>query len=457
MSNLLTATSDLSWVWNQCLAAIETRIQRQSYNTWFRPTQLIHFAPDQAIIQVSSHFFSDWLEEHYLELIKTTLHEQTGHNCEIVFSVSADKPISEPPLFSDTVQEQAKVPSVAVFHLNPRYTFDTFIVGDSNEFTYTAALAVAKSPGKTSFNPLVIHGGVGLGKTHLLQAIGHYCVQHTSAKNVVYVSSEKFVSDFIQSIKNKDTTEFVRIYRTADVLLVDDIQFFPQSESTQKEFFHTFNTLHQNGKQIVLSSDCPPNRLKGLEERLISRFQWGLVTGIEKPDLETRMAILKKKAENEGIYIEDGIARLIAMQVDTNIRELEGILTHLLAQASLKNTPITQELVLNLLDNTFKPSKNQPTIDNIQRIAAKHFCISEDLLISKTRKQEVAMARQVAMYLCRKMTSSSLETIGLHFGGRDHSTVIHACQSVESKLLTEPSFASRLHRLTQDVHTSSHS
>lgn len=455
MSPYLTAHADLSLLWNRCLAAIETRIQRQSYNTWFRPTQLTHLAPDQAVLQVPSHFFSDWLEEHYLELIKTTLFEQTGQTCELVFSVSPDRPVSEPPLFSDAAQEQTQSPSVAVFHLNPRYTFDTFIVGDSNEFTYTAALAVAKSPGKTSFNPLVVHGGVGLGKTHLLQAIGHYCVEHTSAKNVVYVSSEKFVSDFIQSIKNKDTTDFVRTYRTADVLLVDDVQFFPQSESTQKEFFHTFNTLHQNGKQIVLSSDCPPNLLKGLEERLISRFQWGLVTGIEKPDLETRMAILKKKAENEGMYLEDGIARLIATQVDTNIRELEGILTHLLAQASLKNTPITQELVIGLLDNNIRPSKNQPTIDNIQRITARHFSISEDLLISKTRKQEVAMARQVAMYLCRKMTASSLGTIGLHFGGRDHSTVIHACQSVESKLLTEPSFANRLHRLTQDVHTSS--
>jgi chromosomal replication initiator protein len=455
MNPHLTAESNLSLLWNRCLATIETRIQRQSYITWFKPTRLIHLAPDQAIVEVSSHFFSDWLEEHYLELIKNTLYEQTGQTCEVAFSVSSEKPVPEPPLFSDALQEQASSPSVAVFHLNPRYTFDTFIVGDSNEFTYTAAQAVAKSPGKTSFNPLVVHGGVGLGKTHLLQAIGHYCVHHTSAKNVVYVSSEKFVSDFIQSIKNKDTTDFVRTYRTADVLLVDDIQFFPQSESTQKEFFHTFNTLHQNGKQIVLSSDCPPNRLKGLEERLISRFQWGLVTGIEKPDLETRMAILKKKAENEGLNLEDGIARLIATQVDTNIRELEGILTHLLAQASLKNTPITQELVLSLLDHNVKPTQNRLTIDHIQRITARHFSISEDLLISKTRKQEVAVARQVAMYLCRKMTSSSLETIGLHFGGRDHSTVIHACQSVESRLLTEPSFAHRLHRLTQDIHTSS--
>jgi chromosomal replication initiator protein len=328
------------------------------------------------------------------------------------------------------------------------------VVGESNAFTYSAVEAVAKSPGKTMFNPLVIYGGVGLGKTHLLQAIGHYCVENKTATNVVYISSEKFVSDFIQSIKNKDTTDFVRTYRTADVLLVDDIQFFPQNESTQKEFFHTFNTLHQNGKQIVLSSDCSPERLKGLEERLVSRFQWGLVTGIEKPDLETRMAILKKKSEGDGFDLEDDIARVIASRVDTNIRELEGILTQLLAQVSLKQVPLTKELAIAVVNQTTKAPKTHLTIDKIQRITAKHFSINEDLLISKTRKQEVAVARQVAMYLCRKMTPSSLETIGLHFGGRDHSTVIHACQSIEAKLLTEPSFADRVQHLTKDVHSS---
>jgi chromosomal replication initiator protein len=451
MSSHLAQSANLNQIWQRCLDAIETKIQRQSYNTWFRPTSLIHLDSAQVVVQVPSHFFSDWLERHYLDLIRWALQEQTGLTGKIAFSVASDRRVSEPPLFSDPNES---VPSVAVFHLNPRYTFETFVVGESNAFTYSAVEAVAKSPGKTMFNPLVIYGGVGLGKTHLLQAIGHYCVENKTATNVVYISSEKFVSDFIQSIKNKDTTDFVRTYRTADVLLVDDIQFFPQNESTQKEFFHTFNTLHQNGKQIVLSSDCSPERLKGLEERLVSRFQWGLVTGIEKPDLETRMAILKKKSEGDGFDLEDDIARVIASRVDTNIRELEGILTQLLAQVSLKQVPLTKELAIAVVNQTTKAPKTHLTIDKIQRITAKHFSINEDLLISKTRKQEVAVARQVAMYLCRKMTPSSLETIGLHFGGRDHSTVIHACQSIEAKLLTEPSFADRVQHLTKDVHSS---
>lgn len=276
MSVIVSNIQNLTRLWNECLISIETKIPRQSYDTWFKPTNLVHTDATQTIIEVPSQFFSDWLEEHYIEVIRAALNEKTGLTTRITFSIPPDKPQSEPPLFTDTQGISTPPSSVAVFHLNQRYTFDTFVVGDSNAFTYSAAQAVAKAPGKTMFNPLVIYGGVGLGKTHLLQAIGHSCVKNQTARNVVYVSSEKFVSDFIVSIKNKDTTEFVRTYRTADVLLVDDIQFFPQNEGTQKEFFHTFNTLHQNGKQIVLSSDCPPDRLKGLEERLISRFQWDL-------------------------------------------------------------------------------------------------------------------------------------------------------------------------------------
>ena len=405
------------------------------------------------MIQVPSNFFADWLEEHYLEVIRTSLHESCGVRTEIVFSVASDRPSAEPPLFSEMRSDGVESHPVPVFHLNPRYTFDSFVVGESNEFSYAAALAVAEAPGETNFNPLVVYGGVGLGKTHLLQAIGHHCVENRCVKNVVYVSSEKFVSDFIQSIKNKDTSGFARTYRTADVLLVDDIQFFPQNESTQKEFFHTFNTLHQNGKQIVLSSDCPPGELKGLEERLISRFQGGLVTGIEKPDLVIRMAILKKKAELENLELEDELARLIATHAETNIRELEGIFTTVLAHASLRNEKVTRDLVVGLLEHSGNGLKNEPSIDHIQRVTAQHFSIPDDLLRSKTRKQEVAAARQAAMYLCRKLTSSSLETIGLHFGGRDHSTVVHAYQSVESKVASEPSFADRLRHLADDIQT----
>ena len=455
MSTRIAPLPNLPLLWNQCLASIESRIQRQSYNTWFRPTHLVECTAENAVVQVPSNFFADWLEEHYLELIKSILSEQTGRTTDVSFCVTSTPPTPEPPLFSDSLNGGSISPSEAVFPLNSRYTFDTFIVGESNEFAYSAALAVAESPGKTSFNPLVIYGGVGLGKTHLLQAIGHHCVTQNVVRKVVYISSEKFVSDFIQSIKNKDSTQFARTYRSADILLVDDVQFFPQSESTQKAFFHTFNTLHQNRKQIVLSSDCPPNRLKGLEERLISRFSWGLATGIDKPDLETRIAILKKKSEIEGISLDDDIAGLIATHVDTNIRELEGILTHLMAHASLRNAFLNRDLVLKILDQTTNHStKKYPPIDLIQRVVAKNFSISDGLLISRTRKQEVAMARHVAMYLCRKLTNSSHETIGLHFGGRDHSTVVHAYKSVASRMQREPSFADHLHRLTRDVQAS---
>lgn len=451
MSVQFRDTENLDRVWSDCLHLIEAKIPRQSFNTWFKPTSLLRLDDNQVVIQVPSQFFSDWLEKHYIDTIRSAVLERAGGTRAISFGVPSEGLRAEPPLFMPPSQGDAIAGATAVFHLNKRYTFDSFVVGESNCFPYSAAEAVAKSPGKTLYNPLVIYGGVGLGKTHLLQAIGHYCVANQTARTVVYISSEKFVSDFIQSIKNRDTTEFVRTYRTADVLLVDDIQFFPQNESTQKEFFHTFNTLHQNGKQIVLSSDCPPDRLKGLEERLISRFQWGLVAGIDKPDIETRMAILKKKAESEGFFLEDGIARLIASQADSNIRELEGVLAHLLAQVSLRKATVTHELISGILSQTAKPVGKTLTIDRIQRVTAQHFAINENLLVAKTRKQDVSAARQVAMYLCRKMTSSSLQTIGLYFGGRDHSTVVHACQSVEARLEGEPGFAEHLKRISEDV------
>ncbi|MCJ7813248.1 chromosomal replication initiator protein DnaA, partial [bacterium] len=317
-------------------------------------------------------------------------------------------------------------------HLNSRYTFENFVSGSGNQFAKAASLAVAEAPGKTSFNPLVIYGGVGLGKTHLIQAIGNFAKENNYAKRIRYVSSEKFTIDFINSIQNNRTTEFSQIYRNTDLLLVDDIQFFMGKERTQEEFFHTFNTLHQKGKQIVLSSDRPPKELQGLEERLISRFQWGLIADIQPPDLETRIAILQQKADLDGINISTDIIEYIATNITSNIRELEGALIKLLAFSSLRGIDITFELAKTALKDIFINKKHDILIEEIQKEICLYFGIPDDLLRGKSRKKEIAYARQIAMYLSKKLTRYSLKSIGLHFGGRDHTTVIHAIRTIEN-------------------------
>jgi chromosomal replication initiator protein len=316
-------------------------------------------------------------------------------------------------------------------HLNERYTFNNFVEGSNNQFARAASLAVAKSPGKTTFNPLVIYGGVGLGKTHLIQAVGNSMKMDKLAKRVLYVSSEKFTVEFIDAIQHNRLKEFSGGYRNVDVLLMDDIQFFTGKERTQEEFFHTFNTLYQSGKQIVLTSDRPPKELKGIEERLISRFQWGLVVDIQPPDLETRIAILQKKAEENLLTLPQEIIELFATNITSNIRELEGSLIRLLAKSSLQGKDVTLELAKGVLKDLSLGVKRSLTIEEIQRLVCDHYKIPEDLIRAKNRKKEIALARQISMYLAKKMTTHSLKTIGLHFGGRDHSTVIHALKTVE--------------------------
>jgi chromosomal replication initiator protein len=319
-------------------------------------------------------------------------------------------------------------------YLNSRYTFDNFVEGSSNQFAKAASLAVAEAPGQTSFNPLVIYGGVGLGKTHLIQAIGNFAKERNTVRSIRYVSSEKFTIEFINSIQNNKSTEFSQVYRNVDLLLVDDIQFFMSKERTQEEFFHTFNTLHQKGKQIVLSSDRPPKDLLGLEERLLSRFQWGLVVDVQPPDLETRIAVLQKKSTWEDIDIPTEIIEYIASNVTSNIRELEGALIKLLAFSSLKGLDIDLDLTKTVLKDIVKNKKKDITIEDIQRVVCQYFEIPEDLLRGKGRKKEIAFARQIAMFLSKKMTLYSLKSIGLHFGGRDHTTVIHAIRTIEHLL-----------------------
>jgi len=333
----------------------------------------------------------------------------------------------------------------------PCYTVDTFVVGKSNQFAHAASLAVAESPGTTGFNPLLIYAGVGLGKTHILQAIAQYCLSRGKAKKVNYVSSEKFTNDFISSIQNNNTVEFNRVYRSSDVLLVDDVHFFIGKESTQEAFFHTFNTLHQNGKQIVLTSDRPPRELKGLEERLISRFQWGLVTDIQPPDYETRVAILRKKAEIEDIQLPDEVIFFIAKNITSNIRELEGALIRLLAYSSITGDDISLDLTSKVLKDIIKSSSKNINIESIQSEVSNFYNIPIDLIIGKTRRKEVVTARQVAMYLAKILTNSSLKTIGLHFGGRDHSTVIHSYQLVEQRKKTDKQFNHQINNIISKI------
>ncbi|MDP6037156.1 MAG: chromosomal replication initiator protein DnaA, partial [Candidatus Latescibacteria bacterium] len=420
---------------------------------------------EEAVFEVPNSFFADWLEENYAGLIASTIQDVLAWKPRVAFAVgetiepervlSGIEHASETMLPESPYPAQAQVSTLPVvesekpqpiFPLNPRYRFDNFIVGESNEVSFSVAMAVAESPGQTAFNPLVLYGGVGLGKTHLLQAIGTHCIESGTAERVAYVTAEKFFSDYLEGVSKQDTSEFYGIYRNADVLLVDDIQFYVKTEGCQRELIHTFNALFQADKQIILSSDRPPSHLKGFEDRLISRFQWGLVTNIEAPDLPTRVAILMQKAEEMGVSLSHEIASFLAEQIDTNIRELEGALKRLLAFTKLQGYPLTIETAQNTLLN--RPKKTRPTIsiEGIQKAAADFFEIPLEKLVGATRKEDITAARHVSMYLSKSLTGAPLKTIGIQFGNRDHTTVIHACRSVEKKISTDPRFE---HLVTQ--------
>ena len=461
-------SQDPEEVWAQCLLSIEQRVRPQSFNTWFRPTTARRFDGDSLEIEVSSTYFADWVESNYLSLISSVVLEVTQLQPKISFivtekdrsSVTAETHLSETASEQDLDAEQLELPHLRAApisaagissSLNERYTFDTFVIGEFNRFAHAAAWAVAKSPGKTQFNPLVLYGGVGLGKTHLLQAIGHDALDRKTANQVTYVASEKFMSDFIEAIRNQNTAEFQRRYRSADILLVDDIQFLLKGEQTRNEFFHTFNALHQNGKQIVMTCDSPPGQLEGLEERLISRFQWGLVTSIEAPDLEARIAILQQKAEINNIPLADEVAIFLANNVSSNIRELEGALIHLMAYCSVNHAELTIEAARRIALERGPSQSTELSIESIQQQVARHFDLTPELLIGRTRKQDVAQARQIAMFLAKRFTRNPLKMIGLHFGNRDHTTVIHAVQTVEAKCKADRSFAVTVERLSESI------
>ena len=467
------AKHDAISVWSSCLSSIQSQVPNQSFKTWFEPVKATKLENGELTVQVPSQFFYEWLEEHYYTLIKNTIATFLGDEAKLTYLVvppddsgsaldthpaaairteNVPSPAPRAGYPFPSAENEELLPPVKTF-LNPRYTFTNFIKGDSNQLARAAASAVSNNPGGTSFNPLVLYGGTGLGKTHLIQAIGNYAFEAGKARRVCYVSSEKFTIEFVDAIQSDKTREFSTYYRSMDLLIVDDIQFFSGKEKTQDSFFHTFNTLHQMGKQIVLSSDKPPKDLKGLDERLISRFQWGLTADIQPPDLETRTAILRKKCEDDNIEIPSEVLDFIATNVTSNIRELEGCYISLLAKSSLENREINLELARDVLRLVVSDVHSPITVEEIQRLVAEFFDMPPDLLRAKTRKQEIVNARQIAMYLAKELTNCSLKTIGLHFGGRDHSTVIHAYQSVEDQIKLDSKYRDTLQVVKKKIET----
>ncbi|QKY70838.1 chromosomal replication initiator protein DnaA [Lentibacillus sp. CBA3610] len=420
-------------LWNATLEKIEEKISKPSFDTWLKNTKAESLEEDTLTVLAPNEFARDWLEGRYTDLINEILLEITGAELSTKFIIP-DSQESE----NDALQAQKKVPAGnkndntdnGKTMLNSKYTFDTFVIGSGNRFAHAASLAVAEAPAR-AYNPLFIYGGVGLGKTHLMHAIGHYVREHNPEANVVYLSSEKFTNEFINAIMDNKATQFRNKYRNVDILLIDDIQFIAGKESTQEEFFHTFNALHEDNKQIIISSDRPPKEIPTLEDRLRSRFEWGLITDITPPDLETRIAILTKKAKAEGLDIPNEVMLYIANQIDTNIRELEGALIRVVAYSSLVNQDIDASLAADALKDII-PS-NQPrtiTIHGIQEAVGEKYSVKLEDFAAKKRTKSIAFPRQIAMYLSRELTDFSLPKIGEEFGGRDHTTVIHAHEKV---------------------------
>lgn len=450
--------------WGDCLNYLSHRVKEQTFKTWLKPTTGQPGNNGDFNVFVPNQFVADWIQGHYHELIEEALQEVSGKRYDVAYHIRQSKLDEKQPsldLYSDFIpgdqlenssepQVQAtRKPSPSTNHnLNEKYTFDTLVIGDFNQFAAAAATAVAEGPGMTKYNPLYIYGGTGLGKTHIIQAIGHKILEQYPEKRVMYATSEKFTSDFISSISSNSITGFTRVYRDVDVLIIDDIQFFTGKESTQEQFFHTFNTLYHLGKQIVLSSDRSPKDIKGLEERLLSRFSWGLVTDLQAPDMENRMAILYKKLESEGSSLPDNVIRYIADIVSTNIRELEGALIRLLAYSSLKHETVDLELAQKVLSDSINSRKKEVTIENIQMKTSEHFHIEVAMMKAKKKTSNIALARQVAMYLSRSLTDNSLKSIGEAFGGRDHSTVIHACELISKKMAGDVSLRDKIDKIS---------
>jgi chromosomal replication initiator protein len=454
-------------VWNGILKLIQDNVPAQSFRTWFEPIKPIKFDNKVLTIQVPSQFFYEWLEEHYVSLLKKTLKQELGVGARLEYNIIVENgTASSSPYIvnipgstsskadlqqssvginlNPSIKNPFIIPGIKKVNidsnLNPSLTFDNFIEGDCNRLARSAGIAVANKPGGTSFNPLMIFSETGLGKTHLVHAIGNLIKQNSRNKIVVYVPVEKFMNQFVDAIRNNSNQDFINYYQQIDVLIVDDVQFLENKQKTQEIFFTIFNHLHQQGKQIILTSDRAPKDLKGMDERLLSRFKWGLSADLQTPDFETRQAILEYMMYNDGITLSREVVEYVSHNINTNIRELQGALVSLLAQASLNRKEVNIDLAKQILKNFVKNNTREISIEYIQKLVCDYFTIPVEQVKSKTRKREIVQARQISMFYAKDLTKSSLKTIGMHFGGRDHSTVIHACQTVNDLMETDKKF-----------------
>ncbi len=453
---------DCYMVWDDCLRTIKKNVPPQTFKTWFEPIKPVTLEKDVLTIQVPNKFFYEWLEEHFIQLIKSSIRQELGERGRLVYqftpngapaatanlnagpsSEKDDEPV--PGVFSaDAIRNPFVIPGIRRTkvdpQLNAQYTFENYIEGDCNRLARNAGMAVADKPGGTAFNPMVIYGQSGLGKTHLAQAIGNEIYRRYDSKQVLYVSAEKFTNQVVQSIKTNSTNEFVNFYQAIDVLIIDDIQFISGKQKTQEIFFHIFNQLHQNGKQVILTSDKAPKDLVGIEDRLISRFKWGLSADLQAPDLETRMAILELKVEHEGVNIPNDVLEFVCYNIKNNVRELQGVMISLLAQSTLINRKIDLDLAREVIRSFVTNVNKEITIEFIQETVAEHYNVPVERLKQETRKRNVVIARQLSMFLAKKLTNKSLKAIGEIFGGRDHSTVIYSCRAVQDMMDTDAAF-----------------
>ena len=466
-------------VWNKCLSFIKDNIQPQAFKTWFEPIQAVKLTDNVLSIQVPSKFFYEWLEEHYVGLLKSVLVQQLGPDARLVYVIKMENTFGNKQPFTESIPsnnrdsikpQDVSAPLTSRSHelknpfiipgirnlqiesqLNPNYNFDNFLEGDANRLARSAGQAVSNKPGGTSFNPLLVFGGVGLGKTHLAHAIGVEIKDKYPDKTVLYISAEKFTQQYIESVKKNSRNDFIHFYQVIDVLIVDDVQFLSGKSGTQDVFFHIFNHLHQNGKQVILTSDKAPVDMQDIEQRLLSRFKWGLSAELQSPDFETRVSIIKNKLFNDGVKIEDKIIEYVAKNISSNIRELEGAIISLIAQSSFNKIEITIQLAQEIVNKFVKNTKREVSIDYIQKIVSEYFQMDVSTLQSKTRKRHIVQARQLAMYFAKKFTKASLASIGSQIGKRDHATVLHACKTVDNLSFTDKQFRKYVEDLNQKL------